>query len=350
MDAAGNPSTSAFDFSTRLRAWFFLFRPWSYTATLIPFLLAAGLVFGFVGTGGEWIHWGHWALGLVAGIFFQSTVNLLNTWGDERSGVDNVPGAIRTTPQVHNGLVSMKAVLVAGLSCAALASLLGVGLCFYQESGTWHFNRVLLGAGFVGCLGSLNYSTGIKFKYRGLGVPFVSFLMGPLEIFVALALLMPHDVRTVVHPMIFACFLLWTLPNAALVGVIMHGNDMRDIPSDRAAGIVTLASWLGPCRALSYYRICHILPYGACLACFVLFQTASHCELGNLNGSSFAFLLPFLCLPLTIKTLRTATSVYRACPENPSWRGLERSSGGILFVFGFLYALVLPLVRLLATL
>ena len=26
-----------------LKAWFFLFRPWSYTATLVPFLVAAGL-------------------------------------------------------------------------------------------------------------------------------------------------------------------------------------------------------------------------------------------------------------------------------------------------------------------
>ena len=325
-------------FNEKLRAWFFLFRPWSYTATLIPFLLAAGGVVCLTRGSALPVQWAHWGLGLVAGLFFQSTVNLLNTWGDERSGVDNVPGAIRTTPQVHDGLVSLNAVLVVGLCCAAIASLIGVGLCFYPWGGAWHFNKALLMAGFVGCLGSLNYSTGIKFKYRGLGVPFVSFLMGPLEIFVALSLLLPRDALGVLFPPLLAAFVLLTLPNAALVGVIMHGNDMRDIPSDKAAGIVTLASWLGPRGALAYYRICHILPYGVCLVLIALFQGMSLCA-GSFSFLSYAFFLPFLCLFLTIKTLRTATMVYRSCPENPPWRGLERNSGGILFVFGILYSL-----------
>ena len=326
-------------FNEKLRAWLLLFRPWSYTATLIPFLLAAGLVAAC----GQHVHaqWMHWTLGLVAGVLFQSTVNLLNTWGDERSGVDNVPGAIRTTPQVHDGLVSLNAVLVVGLFCAAVASLVGVGLCFFPAAdGNWHFNKALLIAGFIGFLGSLNYSTGIKFKYRGLGVPFVSFLMGPLEIFVAFALLLPQaiDSLPLFRPDFMFLTALLTLPNAALVGVIMHGNDMRDIPSDRAAGIVTLASWLGPRKALSYYRICHILPHGVCLVLFALSQGVSRCA-GAFDFLSCVFLLPLLCLPLTIKTLRTATTVYRACPENPPWRGLERGSGGILFVFGILYSL-----------
>lgn len=335
-------------FDEKLRAWFFLFRPWSYTATLIPFLLAAGLVVAF----GQHVHarWTYWALGLAAGVLFQSTVNLLNTWGDERSGVDDVPGAIRTTPQVHDGLVSLNAVLVVGLLCAAVASLVGVGLCFYpDEDGNWQFNKALLIAGFIGFLGSLNYSTGIKFKYHGLGVPFVSFLMGPLEIFVAFALLMPRaiDSLPLSRPDFMFLAVLLTLPNAALVGVIMHGNDMRDIPSDRAAGIVTLASWLGPRKALSYYRICHVLPYGVCLVLIALSQGVSLCA-GVFDLLSCAFLLPFLCLPLSIKTLRTAGTVYRSCPENPPWRGLERGSGGILFVFGILYSLSFLVLGLLS--
>ena len=81
-----------------LRAWFFLFRPWSYTATLVPFLLAAS-AFGH----SDGAAWAHWAAGLFVGLLFQATVNLLNTWGDERSGVDDVPGAVRSTPQVHDG-------------------------------------------------------------------------------------------------------------------------------------------------------------------------------------------------------------------------------------------------------
>ena len=333
----------------KIRAWFLLFRPWSYTATLVPFLVVAAPLVSLIGKTSRVIYWGHWAGGILVGLFFQATVNLLNTWGDERSGVDDVPGAIRTTPQVHDGLVSMRAVLVAAAVCAGLACLGGLALCLFPapvEGGgtTWKINWELLVAGFIGFLGSTNYSTGIKFKYRGLGVPFVSFLMGPLEIAVASMLLRPGlfanlaapDLRTGI-PMVVAILLFFSLPVASHVGVIMHGNDMRDIPTDRAAGIVTMASWLGPKGALVYYWMAHLVPHATCLAMAVLIGATVLWTLGSV------MLLPLLSLPLTARTLFVATRTYRANPQSPPWRGLERASGGIHFVFGLLYAVALYL-------
>ena len=299
-----------------LKAWIFLFRPWSYTATLVPFLVGAALMPPTHG----YLRW--WA-GLMSGFLFQATVNLLNTWGDERSGVDDVPGAICTTPQVHDGFVSMRALLAAALLCAA--SLLGLSLCLYHDGSVWHVCWPLLAAGFIGFLGSTNYSTGIKFKYRGLGVPFVAFLMGPLEIFVVLCILRPADVSTILSPLPA----LLTLPIASLVCVIMHGNDMRDIPTDRAAGIRTTASVLGPKGALILYWFCHLLPY---LICALM--------IGHYGRY---FLLPFMALPLSRRTLTAATRTYLDDQENPPWRRLERASGGIHFIFGALYALAIAL-------
>jgi len=316
-----------------VKAWFFLFRPWSYTATLIPFLVAAGWGGRFEGC-----RWGHWAAGLVCGLFFQATVNLLNTWGDEVSGVDDAPGAIRTTPQVHDGLVPLRAVLVAALTCAAIAGLLGSALCLYRVHGEWHVNLPLLAAGFIGFLGATNYSTGVKFKYHGLGVPFVSFLMGPLEIFVAFALLLPEATAAALGRLTSGTLLpvgvLLALPIAALVGVILHGNDMRDIPSDRAAGIVTFASRLGPRGALAYYVFCHALPSLVAALWFVALPILR----AGAWGWNWAW-LPLLAAPLSLRTVRTALRVYRAAPENPPWRGLERASGATLLVYGALYAL-----------
>jgi len=314
---------------TTFKAWFFLFRPWSYTATLVPFLVAAGLF------GSATAHWGRWGLGLFCGLLFQATVNLLNTWGDERSGVDAVPGAVRTTPQVHDGLVSMRALFIAAACCACAAGALGVGLCFFRADGVWQVDVPLLAAGFVGFLGSTNYSTGIKFKYHGLGVPFVAFLMGPLEIFVAGELLRPHATFVALAGgLTFGparAFGILALPVAALVCVIMHGNDMRDIPTDRQAGITTPATLLGARGALVLYWICHVLPYAVCAR--VVFM------------GRWAFLLPFLVLPLTARTLWKATAVYRSAPRNPPWRGLERASGGIHCLFGILYAAALAWIR-----
>ena len=202
----------------------------------------------------------------------------------------------------------------------------------------WGFCWTLFAAGVVGALGSVNYSTGIKFKYHGLGVPFVSFLMGPLEILVAVAVMLPREADRIVDIVFTSmrsrpfgalaiplCFLLLSLPVALLVGVIMHGNDMRDIPTDRAAGIVTLASRLGPRRALRYYNFCHVVPY-------VMTAAAA------LIGGEWLFLPTLLALPLSVRTMRVAAKTYRENPESPKWRGLERASGLVHLVFGVLYA------------
>ncbi len=322
---------------SKVKAWFLLFRPWSYTATLVPFLFALALTGS---SGGNSLI--RWAVGLLSGMLFQATVNLLNTWGDERSGVDNVPGAIRTTPQVHEGLVSMRAVFTTAAICAVVAVALGLGLVFH-EGPCWS----LLGAGVLGALGATNYSTGIKFKYRGLGVPFVAVLMGPLETFVAFAILNPSRADACMLGLLrlepfdvftALAFLFLTFPIAALVCIIMHGNDMRDIPTDRAAGIKTVASILGPRRALWLYWFCHVGAYLPPLA-MAVYDRFFGC--GDLL--SFSYLLPLLVLPLTAKTLRAATKVYRENPECPKWRGLERGSGGVHFAFGLLYALAFRL-------
>jgi 1,4-dihydroxy-2-naphthoate octaprenyltransferase len=238
--------------------------------------------------------------------------------------------------------------------CAILAGAGGLLLCLYSvPDGAGEtelkLNVELLFAGFLGFLGSTTYPTGIKFKYRGLGVPFVSFLMGPLEIFVAGTLLRPGfgqefimdamggKLGPALHIFIGT---IVTLPVAALVGVIMHGNDMRDIPTDRAAGIVTFASRLGPRSALAYYRICHVIPYAVC---FILMLLAMEFTGYRDSRSAFLLLLPLACLPLTVRTLRMAAHVYRDNPQCPKWRGLERASGGIHFLFGMLYAVSLCL-------
>ena len=321
-------------FKQRLKAWFLLFRPWSYTATAVPFMI--GLALGATHGGGVCC-WSNWTLGLGSGFFFQATVNLLNTWGDERSGVDAVPGAIRTTPQVHDGIVSMQELFVTAVLCAFLAAAFGLLSCVYPSARhQWVVNLPVLVAGFVGFLGSTNYSTGVKFKYHGLGVPFVAFLMGPLETFVALALAVPagllvpaDDVRSWAR--FLGALLLCTYPLALHVGVIMHGNDMRDIPTDRLAGIRTTASILGPRGALALYVFCHVVPPLTCLTFAVL-------------HANVWFLLPLVTLPLVARTLSAAVSTYRENPACPPWRGLERASGGIHFLFGSLYALALYLV------
>ena len=88
-----------------------------------------------------------------------------------------------------------------------------------------------------------------------------------------------------------------------------------------------MASLLGPKGALIFYWICHLLPYVVCALLLA--------QYGRL------FLLPFMALPLTRRTLTAATRTYLENPSSPPWRKLERASGGLHLIFGALYALAL---------
>ena len=276
---------------------------------------------------------------LAAGLFLQIACNLLNTWGDDRSGVDAVPGAHVSVPVLRDGLVTSNQVLAAAVACLVVTCGLGALLCF-GVFGSHVFNWPLLVVSALGFLGATNYATGLKFKHHGLGVPFVFILMGPLYflgIWAALFGPSPDHAGLSGNGGVVA---LVSLPVACLVAVILHGNDMRDMSSDRAAGIKTTATVLGPRGALILYYVLHLLPY-VCVA------------VPGLLGAPFCswalvLLLPCLVLPLTIRTLRTATRVYRSNPANPPWSRLERASGAIHFLFGVLYALTLYLVLRIA--
>lgn len=307
-------------------SWFWLLRPWSYAATLVPFLLGAGLCSG-IGPA----KWANWSVGLLSGLFLQATVNLLNTWGDERSGVDSAPGAFRSTPQVHDGLVSMRGVFAAAASCAGLGAVLGVAACFYRDGGAWRFNLPLLAVGVLGALGATNYSTGLRLKYRGFGVALSAVMMGVLEPWAAILLLVPRVFDVTVSPRGAPMLLVVFAPVALLIGAVMHGNDMRDIASDRAAGIRTVATMLGPLWSLRLFVAMHAFAYALPLAISVL--------------ESRWLLLPLAAAPISAFALAKARLVYGECPENPKWRGLERATGAVLLVFGVLYSLSISIVR-----
>ena len=323
----------------RVKTWFYLCRPWSVTATVVPALFVLGLV-----GRDPLFFWGRWALALAAAMPLQIACNLLNTWGDDRSGVDAVDGAVVTTPQLREGLVTSRQVFLAAMGCLALTCAFGLPLLFFRRYADVSFNWGVALAVAIGFLGATNYATGVKFKYHGLGVPFVFFLMGSIECFgfyaASVPRLMPSPDMLSAYgktALARACgeFLLLTLPINCLVAVIMHGNDMRDIATDKAAGIATTASRLGPRGALALYWILHLVPHAFCLAtCAVRLADPS-------RPPALAWLVPLLVLPLTARTLAKATRVYRATPACPPWLGLERASGGIHCLFGILYALAL---------
>jgi len=215
-----------------------------------------------------------------------------------------------TAPQLVTGALQPRAVLTAGVCVLALATGLGVAAAALSD---W---RLLLFAA-AGVAGAGGYTTGVRYKYLGLGVPSVFLLMGVLMVTAS------YYAQ--------ACALTWrpllaSLPVACLVAAILHGNDLRDTVTDRAANIRTTTLIVGERRARALFYALHLTPY-LVVASSVLF--------GVLSAWS---LLTLLALPLTIGAVRTCATGFRLYDAVRIGK-LEGMSAGTHFVFGALLVL-----------
>jgi 1,4-dihydroxy-2-naphthoate octaprenyltransferase len=276
-------------------------RLWSLTASTIPVAVGAA-----VAAQGGRFSWRMLALTLACGWLLQSATNLLNMYGDFRSGVD-VPGACLTCPQLVDGALAPRAVLAAGVALLALAAGLGAAAAALSD---W---KLLLFAA-AGVAGAGGYTTGVRYKYAGLGVPAVFLLMGVLMVLAS----------TYAQ----SCALSWTsliasLPVSFLVAAILHGNDLRDVATDRTAGIKTTTLIVGMRGGVALFYALHLAPHLVVLASVAA---------GALPAWT---LLTLLSLPLTAGVLRT-------CARGQMDK-LEGLSAGTHFVFGALLALGLTL-------
>ena len=286
---------------------------WSLTASTIPVLVGAAVA----AQDGRFT-WLMLALTLVCGWLLQIATNLLNTYGDFRSGVDTV-ATLPTAPQLVTGALTPRAVFRAGVSALALAAGLGLAAAALSD---W---RLLLFA-VAGVAGAGGYTTGVRYKYAGLGVPMVFLLMGVLMVLAS----------TYAQ----SCTLTWksliaSLPVSLLVAAILHGNDLRDTVSDRAAEIKTATLVVGDQSARALFYALHLAPH-----LVVLTSVAA----GVLPAWT---LLTLLSLPLTASAVKTCAGGFRA---NDAVRigKLEGLSAGAHFIFGALLVLGLVLAHVLA--
>ena len=256
--------------SPTLGAWVFAMRPWSLTASAVPVCLGTALAW----QAGS-LHLGYFLLVLLGGVALQVATNFMNTYGDFLSGVDTVESAL-TCPQLVTGQMPPQTMYRAGWVAFACAGAVAVALAVAVG---WP----ILVYALLGGVGGYYYTNGkFPYKYHRLGPLFVFVLMGPLMVLPA------YFVQTGTSSF---TPLFVSLSISFLVTAIMHGNDIRDIPHDRAAGIRTLAMWLGQGASLRlfawlYYGAYAVLAVGAALGLLPLLA-----------------LLPLVLLPSLRKTL-----------------------------------------------
>ncbi len=302
---AERPSTP--DRPSRLRIWLLASRPATLPAAL------SGVVVGLgAARGAGYAFRLDTAIGCVlVALLLQVVANFANDLSDFRKGADTPDrtGPIRVAAA---GLVTERQLEVAIGLVLALAAVVGVWLATIG-------GPVLLGLGALAMVAALAYTGGPwPYGYKALGEVFVFIFFGLVAV-VGTAYLQ----ALVLAPV----FVTASLPVGALVTAILVVNNLRDIPTDRAARKRTLAVVMGP-RATQW-------EYAFLLAIAALVPVALAAA-----GRGPALLLPLLSAPLAIPLLRTVRGFTEPRHLNLALKGTARLAlvHGLLFAAGLAIA------------
>jgi len=178
-------------------------------------------------------------LALVVSLALQVGVNYANDYSDGIRGTDDDRvGPFRLTA---SKLVPAVHVKYAAFGCFALAMLAGLGLVLL--SGEWWF--LLVGAAAVAA--AWFYTGGKRpYGYLGLGEVFVFVFFGLVAV-LGTTYTQAHELSALAWAGAVSCGMLST--------ALLMVNNIRDIPTDRAVGKMTLAARLGDRPARISYAV-----------------------------------------------------------------------------------------------
>ena len=291
---------------SRTRAWRLAARPATLPAALAPVLVGLGVALG------EGVFRPLPALGCVAvALLLQVAANLANDLFDFRSGAD---GADRLGPPraAATGLLTERDLALGIALVVGLAGVVGLGLVAIG-------GPVLLVLGALAVVSAVAYTGGPwPYGYHGLGEVFVFAFFG----FVAVAAT-AYLQTGAWEPLAFAA----AIPVGAIVSGILVVNNLRDLPTDRAAGKRTLATRIGRRATKAEF--------------LVLLAAAYATPVGILlsGASSIPVLLPLASLPLAVPLVRAV----RADGDPRRLNAVLRGTARLSLVFGVLFAVGLAL-------
>lgn len=281
----------ATDRPSPLRIWLLAIRPATLPATLSGVVVGLGAALA-VRTPFRLDA----AIGCLAvALLLQIAANLSNDLSDFRRGADTPDrqGPIRVAAA---GLVTERQLEVAIGLTVVLAGVVGLWL-------TTIGGPVLLGLGALAIVAALGYTGGPwPYGYRGLGEPFVFVFFGLVAV-AGTAYLQAGRLEPI--------FLGAAVSVGSLTTAILVVNNLRDIPTDAAAGKRTLAVILGARATTIEYAgllgIAFAVPAGLAVA-----------------GRGPLVLLPLLVIPLALTLLRTVRTFTEPRQLNPVLKATAR--------------------------
>lgn len=253
------------------KSWLNAARPFSLTGSMVPVILGAVYSLKYKIFSADFF-----LLTLFAIVFLQSGVNMLNAYDDFINKVDTIENK-NPNHVILNKSLNSKTVLLVGRLLLILGSAIGI---FLSIKTGWPVLVLALIGVFIG------YSyTGkpLELKYKGLGIPFVFIIFGPL------ITLGSYYVQA--QKFSLNIFLL-SLPIGLLTTAILHANDIRDIDTDRKAGIKTLSIIIGREPANIFYYSLIFISYTLIIV---------YCFLGILPLVSLICIMSF---PTALKNMK----------------------------------------------
>lgn len=225
-----------------MKLWMKAVRPYAYSASVVPVAIG-GLHARIDGDGFSGLRFG---VSLVAGLLLHTAANLWNDYFDFKGGVDRAGGGEGSGVLVHGEMTPARCFRGATV-CAALGALAGMWLASQVGWG-------LFWLGLAGIGGAWAYSAGpLSPKHRALGEAWVFLLMG-----VGMTL-GGHMAQTGSFS--------WGavaagIPAALLMTLILYTNNLRDLESDRTAGLRTLPMIFTPTEAKVLAGVFLAIAYG----------------------------------------------------------------------------------------
>jgi 1,4-dihydroxy-2-naphthoate octaprenyltransferase len=202
---------------------------------VIPAALGAAVA---VVHGGVRLHVPHALLAAVGAACIHAASNLLNDYFDFRAGVDTPTTLGASRGMLVTGRLTPREVLIESFVFWAL----GAALALYFTLAVGPVLLPLFAGGLI--LGAGYTPDPLRLKYRALGdaCVFLAFGIG--------VTLGAYAVQTGKLSWTAVCY---GLPMGVLIWAIVHANNLRDVATDRAAHIRTLAMTLGAARARWLY-------------------------------------------------------------------------------------------------
>jgi 1,4-dihydroxy-2-naphthoate octaprenyltransferase len=284
------------------RDWLGAARPRTLPAAVVPVLVGAA-----VARAGGTVAWGKAALALVVALALQVGTNYANDYADGVRGTD----AARVGPVrlVAGGLAPARAVRAAALAAFAVAAVAGLALSLWTSP-------VLLALGAASIAAGWLYTGGPRpYGYVGLGEVFVFAFFG-LAAVVGTAYVASGHLAALAFAA--AC------PVGLVAVALLVVNNLRDLPSDAAAGKRTLAVRLGARRT----RLAYTASLGLALALGALLALARPLAL-----------LALLAAPLALRPTR----VVRSGAEGRALVPALAMTGAFQLAFGTLLAVGIAL-------